>query len=1152
MKRKSLGVGVGIALAVIVLNVGLLMSIGSGAASLQPQAAQASGSDAASNPTRPQMLVVHIFFHDNAERDRLATEWGAIEQNTLGGYITAYTDQAGYQQMLKEGLKVTIDQQTTQIVNNPHLFGSNSPDTFYGGFKTVEEEQSYLDQEVATYPNLAEKINIGQSWCALHAPCTQSNPNLTWNGYNIYALHITNRSIPGPKPVYWYDAGIHAREIAVPEVAMRYIDYLLSNYNSDADAHWLVDYHDIWVVPMANPDGHHIVEAGGNGNAPYYQRKNANDTNGCTTWPPSAGTQFGTDNNRNFSFQWGLHNGSSGAACEQTYRGPSAASDPETLAIQNKVSSLIPQQRIPDLTHAAPLTTTGVYQNMHSNASIDLYPWGWGTSPAPNGTELANIGAHISASNAYPSGNNYQYCQPGVCLYNVDGDAIDWAYGQLGAAAFTTEVSGSTFFVSLSYVSNTIWPANRGALLYEAKIARTPYLLAHGPDTITLSSVPLVANQGVTVNLTATINFAWTGNTQVQNVGAAEYYLDTPPWAGGTAVPMNGTFGITTTVVVNANIDTTSIPTGRHMLYVRGRGVTSYQGYQTWGPVSARFLDVVIATPTVTGTPPTATATVTATPTPCVGPNPVLNGGFESGNLTSWTIDGHNNNPTISTVQTHSGTYSALIGNVSTPEPRGDSSFYQTIVVPAGSSTLSYWYWSYTQDSIQFDWQDAYVENTSGTILATIMHIDNDDESWINQTFDMSPYASQTVRIKFLVHQDGSTDPTGMYLDDVKLVTPGQCGPTNTPGPSNTPTRTNTPAPPTNTPTRTNTPLPATNTPTSAPTNTPTNTPTNAPTSTLAPPTSTATNTLVPATNTPAPPTNTPAPPTSTPVPATSTPVPPTNTPGGPTDTPAPPTDTPMPATATSVPPSDTPVPPTQTPGGPSATPIPTDTAAPPTSTPAPSTDTPLPTNTQAPTNTAVLPTVTPTDCPNPFTDITGNIFYNAIHYLNCRGVVNGTDSSHYSPAGTSTRGQFAKVVVLGFGTPFYTPATQDFVDVPASYFAYVYIESGFHYGILSGFDPATCAAHGLGNPCYLPNLPITRGQLTKLVVNAGGYALYTPTSGQDFTDVPSSNIFYASIETAYHNSVISGYSDHTFHPNNNIRRDEMAQIVYEGIVHKP
>ncbi len=181
--------------------------------------------------------------------------------------------------------------------------------------------------------------------------------------------------------------------------------------------------------------------------------------------------------------------------------------------------------------------------------------------------------------------------------------------------------------------------------------------------------------------------------------------------------------------------------------------------------------------------------------------------------------------------------------------------------------------------------------------------------------------------------------------------------------------------------------------------------------------------------------------------------------------------------------------------------------------------------------------------------DVSGNTFYVAIHYLNCRGVINGVDSIHYSPAGTSIRGQFAKVVILGFGLPAYTPATPDFSDVPATYFAYLYIESGFHAGILSGFDLASCQAASQPYPCYLPNRPITRAQLTKLVVNAARYPFYTPTGGQPtFSDVPPGSVFFVSIETAHEKGVINGYPDGTFRPNNPIRRDEMAQIVYKGV----
>jgi len=93
------------------------------------------------------------------------------------------------------------------------------------------------------------------------------------------------------------------------------------------------------------------------------------------------------------------------------------------------------------------------------------------------------------------------------------------------------------------------------------------------------------------VELTASINFAWSNNAFTQNVGEAEYYIDTPPWAGGTPIPMNGAFN-SPTVGVSATINTSGLSVGRHLIFVRGRGANDFQGHQTWGPISAAFLDV--------------------------------------------------------------------------------------------------------------------------------------------------------------------------------------------------------------------------------------------------------------------------------------------------------------------------------------------------------------------------------------------------------------------------------------------------------------------------------------------------------------------------------------------------------------------------------
>jgi hypothetical protein len=190
----------------------------------------------------------------------------------------------------------------------------------------------------------------------------------------------------------------------------------------------------------------------------------------------------------------------------------------------------------------------------------------------------------------------------------------------------------------------------------------------------------------------------------------------------------------------------------------------------------------------------------------------IQNEGFETGDFTGWVIDGHVNDPVISTAQVHSGVFSALAGNVSGPEPGGDSSFYQQFTVPAGGGTLSFWHWDFTTDSITFDWQDVYITDAGGTILQTIFHQCENGNTWINQLVDMAPYAGQTVRIKFLVHQDAFGDDTGMYVDDVVLFVPCASptpSPTVPPSPTPTPTPSATPSPsPSPTPRETPTPRP--------------------------------------------------------------------------------------------------------------------------------------------------------------------------------------------------------------------------------------------------------------------------------------------------------------------------------------------------------
>src|SRR5205085_7880911 len=76
-------------------------------------------------------------------------------------------------------------------------------------------------------------------------------------------------------------------------------------------------------------------------------------------------------------------------------------------------------------------------------------------------------------------------------------------------------------------------------------------------------------------------------------------------------------------------------------------------------------------------------------------PNVVQNGGFETGDLGSWTPSGAFT-PVIGTTA-HTGGYAARVG--ATGAGNGNSTLAQTVVVPAGTSTPTLWYQPHCPDT---------------------------------------------------------------------------------------------------------------------------------------------------------------------------------------------------------------------------------------------------------------------------------------------------------------------------------------------------------------------------------------------------------------------------------------------------------------------
>jgi hypothetical protein len=141
-------------------------------------------------------------------------------------------------------------------------------------------------------------------------------------------------------------------------------------------------------------------------------------------------------------------------------------------------------------------------------------------------------------------------------------------------------------------------------------------------------------------------------------------------------------------------------------------------------------------------------------PTPtCTPGERIVNGDFETGDFTDWVIDGIDTLPVVTNTNAHSGTYSAFAGGhpptfcgFSTETP-GNSSFYQQFTVPVSGGTLSFWHWDCSNDDIAFDWQDAYITDTSGNILRTIFHQCLNGQTWIDGRHDCLCGADHTRQV---------------------------------------------------------------------------------------------------------------------------------------------------------------------------------------------------------------------------------------------------------------------------------------------------------------------------------------------------------------------------------------------------------------------
>jgi hypothetical protein len=182
----------------------------------------------------------------------------------------------------------------------------------------------------------------------------------------------------------------------------------------------------------------------------------------------------------------------------------------------------------------------------------------------------------------------------------------------------------------------------------------------------------------------------------------------------------------------------------------------------------------------------------------------IANGGFEANS--AWEFPSTQYSASYSTAAAHAGSRSARTGIIDDKNIYSYSSIRQAISVPsdAASATLDLWLYPITGEpttqtlmqkvsAADFvasadtsDAQYVLVLDKNNNLIETLLWMLSNNQKWSLYTFNLSKYAGQTIKIQVGTYNDGYGGITGMYADDISVVSSSSGGTTPTPTPTPT------------------------------------------------------------------------------------------------------------------------------------------------------------------------------------------------------------------------------------------------------------------------------------------------------------------------------------------------------------------------------
>ncbi len=299
-------------------------------------------------------------------------------------------------------------------------------------YPTYSQYDSIMNQFATDYPGLCQVQNIGT----------------TVQGRSLLVAKISaNVNVEENEPEVLYTGTMHGDEVTGYVNLLRLIDYLLSNYGTDPQVTNMVDNMEIWICPLANPDG---TYHGGNSSVSGAWRYNAN----------------GIDLNRN-------------------YPDPSDGPHPDGNSYQPETVAWMAFADAHSFTIAA---------NFHGGAEVFNYPWDTWSRRCPDNNWWIDAGrkfadtVHTYSPSTYMGGFD-DGITDGYDWYRVTGGRQDWMNYYKGCREVTIEIS-NTKLPSASTLP-TYWGYLHASLLHFLETSLTG-VRGTVSDATTMAPVPAV------------------------------------------------------------------------------------------------------------------------------------------------------------------------------------------------------------------------------------------------------------------------------------------------------------------------------------------------------------------------------------------------------------------------------------------------------------------------------------------------------------------------------------------------------------------------------------------------------------------------------------------------------------------------------------